>query len=78
MGSGDGKKDPDVFVAGRFTGRMDGARDELGVGVVLEDAVEWHAPDYCFVGGNDNLTSKLNDGRDDAGFVPRIRMSLKG
>ncbi|XP_020191711.1 uncharacterized protein At4g14100 [Aegilops tauschii subsp. strangulata] len=46
-------------------------------GAVLEDATEWQAPDYCFAAGND-LASELDDGRDDAGLVPRIRMPFEG
>ena len=42
-------------------------------GAVLEDAMEWQAPDYCFAAGND-----LADGGDDAGFVPGIRLPLEG
>lgn len=46
-------------------------------GAVLEDAAQWQAPDYCFAAGND-LASEPADGRDDQGFIPRIRMPSEG
>ncbi|KAI4990996.1 hypothetical protein ZWY2020_039367 [Hordeum vulgare] len=45
-------------------------------GAVLEDAAEWQAPNYCFAAGNDDLASELDDGLEDACFIPKIRMPI--